>query len=63
MPSETDMYFHIDALKNESKLIPNVKLKVIPSLWGHIASAGFAKEDADFIDNEISKFIKHKSIN
>lgn len=63
MPSETDMYFHIDALKNEAKLIPNVKLKVIPSLWGHIAGTGFAKEDADFIDNEISTFLKHKSIN
>ncbi len=56
MPSETDMYFHIDALKNEAKLIPGVKLKIIPSLWGHIAGAGFAKEDADFINNQIIEF-------
>ena len=58
MPSETDMYFHIDALKNEAKLIPRVKLKIIPSLWGHIAGAGFAKEDADFINNQIIQFFE-----
>ena len=58
MPSETDMYFHIDALKNESKFIPKVNLKIIPSLWGHIAGAGFAKEDADFINNQIIQFFE-----
>ena len=58
MPSETDMYFHIDALKNESKFIPKVNLKIISSLWGHIAGAGFAKEDADFINNQIIQFFE-----
>ena len=58
MPSETDMYFHIDALRSEAKLIPKVNLKIIPSLWGHIAGAGFAKEDADFINNQIVNFIE-----
>ena len=58
MPSETDMYFHIDALKNEAKFIPKVNLKIIPSLWGHIAGAGFAKEDADFINKQIIEFFK-----
>ena len=58
MPAETDVYFHIDALKNEAKLIPGVKLKIIPSLWGHIAGAGFAKEDADFINNQIIQFFE-----
>lgn len=58
MPSETDMYFHIDALKNEAKFIPRVNLKIIPSLWGHIAGAGFAKEDADFINKQIIEFFQ-----
>lgn len=58
MPSETDMYFHIDALKSEAKLIPKVNLRIIPSLWGHIAGAGFAKEDAVFINNEIIQFFE-----
>jgi homoserine O-acetyltransferase len=56
MPSETDMYFHIDALTREANMIPGVKLKVIPSLWGHIAGAGFSSEDVEFINKEIKEF-------
>ena len=37
MPSETDMYFHIDALRQEAQFIPGVQFTVIPTLWGHIA--------------------------
>ena len=58
MPSETDMYFHIDALTREASMIPGVKLKVIPSLWGHIAGAGFSAEDIEFMNNEIIEFYK-----
>ena len=52
MPSETDMYFHIDALTREANMIPGVKLRVIPSLWGHIAGAGFTSEDIEFMNND-----------
>ena len=41
-----------------TKKIPKVNLKIIPSLWGHIAGAGFAKEDAVFINNEIIQFFE-----
>ena len=58
MPSETDMYFHIDALREEAKLIPGVKFRVIPSLWGHIAGAGFSPEDARFINDQIEEFYR-----
>ncbi len=58
MPSETDMYFHIDALTREASMIPRVKLKVIPSLWGHVAGAGFSAEDIEFMNNEIIEFYK-----
>jgi hypothetical protein len=37
-------------------MIPGVKLKVIPSLWGHIAGAGFSSEDVEFINKEIKEF-------
>ena len=57
MPSETDMYFHIDALTDEAKLIPDVELEIIPSLWGHIAGAGFSSEDAEFINKKVLKFL------
>ena len=57
MPSETDMCFHIDVLTDKAKLIPNVELEIIPSLWGHIAGAGFSSEDAEFINNKDLKFL------
>jgi len=58
MPSETDMYFHIDALTKEAQLISGVKLRVIPSLWGHIAGAGFSSEDVEFMNKEIKEFFR-----
>lgn len=58
MPSETDMYFHIDALTKEAKLISDVELEIIPSLWGHIAGAGFSSEDAEFINKKVLKFLQ-----
>ena len=58
MPSETDMYFHIDALTKEAQLISGVKLRVIPSLWGHIAGAGFSSEDVEFMNKEIIEFFR-----
>lgn len=57
MPSETDMYFQIDALTDEAKLIPNVELEIIPYLWGHIAGVGFSSEDAEFINNKDLEFL------
>lgn len=57
MPSETDMYFHIEALKEEAKYIPNVTFKVIPTLWGHIAGVGATEKDANFINNQIIQFL------
>ena len=56
MPSETDMYFHIDALKAEAEKIPRVELRIIPTLWGHIAGAGFDSNDLNFMNDEIIKF-------
>ncbi len=51
------MCFHIDVLTDKAKLIPNVELEIIPSLWGHIAGAGFSSEDAEFINNKDLKFL------
>ncbi len=57
MPSETDMYFHIDALRQEAQFIPEVQFTVIPTLWGHIAGAGLSPNDNIFINQEISEFL------
>ena len=58
MPSQTDMYFHIDALSAEAKLIPNVTLAVIPTLWGHLAGLGVAAEDKSFINDNTAEFLQ-----
>ena len=58
MPAATDMYFHIDALTAEAALIPNVRLAVIPTLWGHMAGLGLSAEDATFINDEVTAFLE-----
>ena len=58
MPSETDMYFHIDALRREAQFIPGVQFSVIPTLWGHLAGTGSSPNDAVFINNEILEFLR-----
>ena len=60
MPAATDMYFHIDALTAEAALIPNVRLAVIPTLWGHMAGLGLSPEDATFINDEVTAFLKNE---
>ncbi len=59
MPSQTDMYFQIDALSAEAKLIPKVTLAVIPTLWGHLAGLGVAPQDKSFINDNIADFLNH----
>ncbi len=56
MPSETDMYFHIDALRAEAEKIPRVELRVIPSLWGHVAGGGRDSNAVTFMNDEIIQF-------
>ncbi|MDA1371642.1 MAG: alpha/beta fold hydrolase [Proteobacteria bacterium] len=58
MPCETDMYFHIDALRHEAQFIPAVQFTVIPTLWGHIAGGGSSAEDAAFINETIKEFLR-----
>jgi homoserine O-acetyltransferase/O-succinyltransferase len=58
MPCETDMYFHIDALRHEAQFIPDVQLRVIPSLWGHLAGGGSSQEDVVFINATIREFLR-----
>ena len=60
MPAATDMYFHIDALTAEAALIPTVRLAVIPTLWGHMAGLGLSPEDATFINDEVTAFLKNE---
>ncbi|HIF85749.1 MAG TPA: alpha/beta fold hydrolase [Gammaproteobacteria bacterium] len=58
MPSATDMYFHIDALRQEAQFIPGVQFTVMPSLWGHSAGAGSSSDDVLFMNNAIREFLQ-----
>ena len=58
MPSETDMYFHVDALRQEAQFIPGVQFTVIPTLWGHLAGTGSSPNDTVFINNEVLEFLR-----
>ena len=60
MPAETDMYFHIDALRAEAAMIPNVTLAIIPTLGGHLAGLGLTPDDANFINTEVAAFLQRE---
>ena len=58
MPSQTDLYFPIGDAAWEAGFIPGVIFKPIPSLWGHTAGAASNPEDAKFLNENISSFLK-----
>lgn len=48
---EEDMFVPVQDCENEQKIIPNSKLKIIPSLMGHFAMLGLFNEDFKLIDS------------
>jgi homoserine O-acetyltransferase len=60
MPSRTDMYFPPEDSEEEVKHLKHGQLKVIDSIWGHIAGGGSGtKEDNDFIKLQVQKFLEN----
>lgn len=57
MPCRTDQYFRWEASEREAKHIPDVTLKVIPSVWGHLAGLGITAEDKAFMDDAITELL------
>ncbi|KAJ7496897.1 Alpha/Beta hydrolase protein [Mycena latifolia] len=59
MPSRTDMYFPPEDNEEEIKYLKSGELKVIESIWGHIAGGGNGtKEDNEFIKLEVQRFLE-----
>lgn len=59
MPSRTDMYFPPEDSEEEVKHLKNGELKVIESIWGHMAGGGGGtKADEKFIQTEIRRFLE-----
>lgn len=57
MPCRTDQYFHWEASEREAGLIPAATLKIIPSIWGHVAGGGSNKADTEWMDQAIAEFL------
>ncbi|CDM28999.1 hypothetical protein DTO013E5_1212 [Penicillium roqueforti] len=57
MPCRTDQYFRWEASEREAGSITAATLKVIPSVWGHLAGAGVNKADTEWLDRAITEFL------
>lgn len=53
MPSRTDAFFPPEDSEGEVARMPNSKLAIIPSDWGHLAGGGVNPGDARFIDDAL----------
>jgi homoserine O-acetyltransferase len=54
MPCDTDMYFRVADNEAEVARMPTAELRVIRSMWGHIAGMpGFSPSDDAFIDDAV----------
>ncbi|KZL69401.1 homoserine O-acetyltransferase [Colletotrichum tofieldiae] len=58
MPCRTDQYFRPDASEREANLLKKGSLKVIPSVWGHLAGAGSNPADVEWMDEQIAAFLQ-----
>ncbi|KIJ66603.1 hypothetical protein HYDPIDRAFT_86181 [Hydnomerulius pinastri MD-312] len=57
MPSTTDSFFKVEDSEIEASLLPNGKLCVINSLWGHYAGYCVSQTDVEFISKNIAEFL------
>ncbi len=62
MPSMTDLYFPVGNARYESRFIPHVTLKPIPSLYGHPAGAGASPADLKFLNDNIGRFLRGETV-
>ncbi len=57
MPSRTDLYFRLEDNEIEVAQMPNAELRVIPSVWGHLAGAGLDSADALWLSDQIAALL------
>jgi homoserine O-acetyltransferase/O-succinyltransferase len=57
MPCATDLYFPPEDSEIEVAAMPNARLAVIDSVWGHYAGGGRAPADLAFIDKQLSDLL------
>lgn len=61
MPAKLDLYFPVADNEDEYKIMMtnsnNVKLVIIPGIWGHFAGGGLNNVDTVFIDNALKDLL------
>lgn len=58
MPSRTDLYFTVPDIEAEARMIPDARLKVIETDWGHrVNNPKQNPRDADFVQDRIREFL------
>ena len=58
MPCKTDLYFPPEDNELEVGQMPNAELRVIPSIWGHLAGGpGINPEDTRFLDAALKELL------
>jgi homoserine O-acetyltransferase len=58
MPCDTDMYFRVADNEAEVAQMPNAELKVIRSMWGHLAGMpGLSPDDDAFVDAAVGELL------
>ena len=58
MPCDTDMYFRVADNEAEVAQMPNAELKVIHSIWGHLAGfPGVSPSDDAFVDAALQQLL------
>jgi homoserine O-acetyltransferase len=58
MPSRTDLYFPPEDNELEVALMPNAELRVIPSIWGHLAGGGANGDDVVWLDEQLRELLR-----
>lgn len=58
MPCDTDMYFRVADNEMEVAQMPNAELRIIHSMWGHVAGMpGVSPTDDAFIDDAVKELL------
>jgi homoserine O-acetyltransferase len=57
MPSRTDLYFPPEDSELEVAQMPSAELRVIPSIWGHLAGGGTNPDDAAWLNEQLNELL------
>jgi len=58
MPSQTDLYFPPEDNEIEVAQMSNADLRVIPSIWGHMAGGGMNPDDSAWLNVQLKELLE-----